>query len=332
MIRGRTMSRKRQELPPGLWVVATPIGNLEDLSPRALRLLEQASAVFCEDTRRVLALFNGLELTTSAPLVRLDAHSSVSRIEEALRAHWAPGASLLLVTDAGTPGISDPGGRVVAQARSLGIPVHLAPGPSAVTAALSVSGWEMPWGYCFEGFFPRSGKERGLSLERWSRGRPGVPYLWFESPERIEGVLSFLHDWIRARGTQREPLQGQSFFFKEITKVHEEFWVSGSEEGWIPRLLQEALSGDSTRSRGEWGFALVRTEVSRGGEDSLLSDLEGETSAPWFLALQSLLACEVPVSRASREVSQRFGIQKSRVYERALRLTQKKSSKSDSGD
>jgi len=314
MIRVLSMSLKRQDLPPGLWVVATPIGNLDDLSVRALRALESADLIFCEDTRRVQHLLSALGVSARGRLQRLDAHSNSERVRQAL-SPWVEGrvASMALLTDAGTPAISDPGGAIVSVARGLGVPVHPIPGPSAVVAALSVAGREFPEGFRFAGFFPRKEKERVAALVRWLAEPPGSATLWFESPERISSTLQLLKDW------SKDESLGGSFFFKELTKVHESFWSSESQL-YVPELIDE-FAKDESRHKGEWGFVLFR--ASRVSGDSGDTD-SPTTESPWMQTLLALLDCGVSVSLAAKHVSQRFGVPKNSAYEAALRASEKK--------
>src|SRR4051812_48537814 len=129
MIRPRMAETKRQDLPPGLWVVATPIGNLGDLSPRARDALESADALLCEDTRTTQALLGALGIQRQArTLLRLDAHAEKRGLDDVIE-RLKSGESLALVSDAGTPGISAPGSRLVARAREEGIRVLPVPGP-----------------------------------------------------------------------------------------------------------------------------------------------------------------------------------------------------------
>ena len=147
--------------PGTLWVVATPIGHLDDLTLRALRVLEEADAVLAEDTRhsKKLLAHHGIQ----TPLRSLHAHTPDAKIA-ALVEELAAGASFALVSDAGTPIVSDPGIRLVAAARERGLPVTTAPGPSAVLAALTLAGLRADR-FRFVGFLPRSGGKR--TSNRW---------------------------------------------------------------------------------------------------------------------------------------------------------------------
>ncbi|HTS01145.1 MAG TPA: 16S rRNA (cytidine(1402)-2'-O)-methyltransferase [Thermoanaerobaculia bacterium] len=190
-----------------LLVVATPIGNLDDLSPRAKDALASASVVYCEDTRRTGHLFARHALT--APRVSCHGHNEHARVAEALRRLDA-GETVALVSDAGTPLVSDPGERLVAAAAAAGHRVEAIPGPSAVTAILSVSGFPaVP--FTFLGFPPSRRGER----DRWyaaRAGRAGTAVL-FESPFRVVPSLEAL------AAAWGDPAVAVG---RELTKVHEE--------------------------------------------------------------------------------------------------------------
>ena len=189
-----------------LFVVATPIGNLEDLSFRALRTLKEVDVIAAEDTRRTAKLLAHYEIRKS--MVSLHEHNE-RREAPRLVARLAAGESVALVSDAGTPGISDPGEHLVHLAREAGIVVSPIPGPSAVMAALSTSG--VPAGeFVFMGFPPRSGKERTSWLERLSKEARAV--VFFEAPHRIRRTIEDLS----ARLVNR-PI----YIHRELTKIHE---------------------------------------------------------------------------------------------------------------
>jgi 16S rRNA (cytidine1402-2'-O)-methyltransferase len=194
-----------------LYVVPTPIGNLEDMTARALRALKESSVVFCEDTRRTRALMSHFGL--AAPLERYDEGDarSVDKLLERVRR----GDAVSLVSDGGCPGVSDPGRRAVAAARREGLPVTALPGPSAVAAAVMGSG--LPGdSFIFLGFLPRTGsKRRRILKDAASLERTIVVY---ESPFR---VLELLEDAQAALGPD-----AQTVAARELSKVHEE-WIRG---------------------------------------------------------------------------------------------------------
>ena len=206
----------------GLILVATPIGNLGDLSPRAAAALRDADAICCEDSRRTgkLLLLAGIE--RRGPLLQVNDHTEASRIGDVLH-RLARGERVAVVTDAGMPGISDPGERLVRAAAAAGHTIEVVPGPSAAVAALVASG--LPTGrYAFEGFLPRKGAAR---LERLralvTEPRTIVVY---EAPHRVARTLTDLAD---AFGADR-----RAAVARELTKLHEEVrrGTLGELAGW----------------------------------------------------------------------------------------------------
>lgn len=207
-----------------LYLVATPIGNLEDITLRALRILKEAGVVAAEDTRRTGRLLQHYHIST--PLLSVHAHNEGRRIE-AVCSHLRAGRSVALVSDAGTPGISDPGAAVVAAARASGFRIEPIPGPSAVTAAMSVSGIQSD-GYVFAAFPPIKAKDRNLWFERLAQVRDRA-VVCFEAPHRIHATLAEL----RERAAGRSLLIG-----REVTKLHEE-WIASRTEAVDPDRVPE---------------------------------------------------------------------------------------------
>jgi len=199
-------------LPGSLQVVATPIGNLGDLSRRALDVLASADVICCEDTRRTRALLAAESLPSSPRrLLSLHGHNEATRIGQVLELLRA-GRTVALVSDAGTPTISDPGARLVAAAVDAGYGVSAVPGPCAPVSALVVSGLPTER-FCFEGFLPRKGPERRRRLaELASEERTAVI---LEAPGRLAMLLADLQG---AMGDRRVAV------CRELTKVHEEVW------------------------------------------------------------------------------------------------------------
>ena len=196
-------------MPGVLYVVATPIGNLEDVTLRALRILREVDLIAAEDTRQTRKLLAHLGVE-GRPLDALHAHSSdrdVARVVERLEA----GESVALVTDAGTPAVSDPGGRVVERAIAAGARVVPIPGPSAVLAALVASGLATDAGFRFFAFLPRDGAARRDAIARVAD--TPEPVVIFESPERAAATLVELADAMPDR---------PACVARELTKVHEE--------------------------------------------------------------------------------------------------------------
>ena len=220
-----------------LVLVGTPIGNLSDLSPRAVEALTSADLVCCEDTRRTGRLLEHAGVR-GARLRRVDEHTEAEAIAEVCEL-LAAGASVAVVTDAGMPAVTDPGGQLVAACATAGHTVTVVPGPSAGLAALAVSG--LPAGrFCFEGFLPRKGRARAERLEQISRERRTT--VVYESPHRLR---SCLEDLAGACGPPRRGVVA-----RELTKLHEEVvrgtladlceWASGPVKGEVVIVIEGA--------------------------------------------------------------------------------------------
>jgi 16S rRNA (cytidine1402-2'-O)-methyltransferase len=224
--------------PGTLFVVATPIGNLEDITLRALRVLREVAVVAAEDTRRTGNLLRHFEIST--PLLSLHQHNEHDRIASVLRRLEA-GDSIALVSDAGTPGISDPGAQLVRAARQAGFRVDPIPGPSALTAALSAAGLNADR-FLFAGFPPVRSTDRMRWL-RWITEHPDVPVVCFEAPHRLAKTLRDLHI------LGERPI----ILAKELTKVHET-WTEGpvhrveAPQGDVRGEFVIIISPDSGRS------------------------------------------------------------------------------------
>jgi 16S rRNA (cytidine1402-2'-O)-methyltransferase len=203
-----------------LLVVGTPIGNLGDLTPRAAEALRNADLVVAEDTRVARKLLTHLGVRRST--VAFNDHSPDARLGELLE-RLAAGATLALTTDAGMPGVSDPGARLVEAARAAGFAVDVLPGPSAVTAAVAAAGVEAT-GFLFGGFLPsRPVAARGTALQRLlhAAGATGLPLVLFEAPHRIGGLLADL--------ARRAP-SVRVAACREMTKLHEEVVIGTPAE------------------------------------------------------------------------------------------------------
>jgi len=213
MLPGMTADASRDEkaLDPGpaVYVVATPIGNLEDITLRALRVLKGVELIACEDTRQTQKLLNHYGIATRA--VSYHEHNERERAAE-LAADLAKGARIALVTDAGMPGISDPGFRLVQAAIELGVPVVPIPGASAFLSALAASGLPTD-AFEFRGFLPAKRGERRTALESL-RGAQ-CTQAFYEAPHR---VVETLEDVVEVLGPERRVVVA-----RELTKLHEEF-------------------------------------------------------------------------------------------------------------
>lgn len=264
-----------------LFVVATPIGNLEDISSRALQTLRDVSMIAAEDTRHSRKLLTHFGITT--PLVSYHEHNVRERREPMLRA-LAQG-DVAIITDAGTPAISDPGNDLVAAAREAGFPVSPIPGPSSVTAAVSVSGL-VDGPFVVLGFLPRENPER---RERISQGAVmGWPMVVLESPHRLEQTIRELAG---ALGNRR------AVVCRELTKLHEEV-LSGTLES-----LQDWAA--SARPRGE--VILVIAGASR--EEPSADDAAS--------VVEMLRRSGLSASHAAREAAAITGLPRSDLYRMA---------------
>jgi 16S rRNA (cytidine1402-2'-O)-methyltransferase len=275
----------RPSAPGVLQVVATPIGNLEDLTLRALRVLREADLVACEDTRRTGAMLRAHGIST--PTTSYFEHNERWKGERIL-ATLRSGRDVALVSDAGTPGISDPGYRLVRDARAEGLPVVPVPGPSAAVAALSVSGLPTDR-FLFVGFLPaRSGPRRRV-LEELARDRPTL--VFYESPVRLLGTLEAMAAVLGDR---------EAFLCREATKSHEEYL-----RGRLREIRDRLATRDSVRGE----IVLV---VAGAPEAAPVADEEPEV-------LYARLAGEGRTRReAVKEVARRCGLPARDVYRRVL--------------
>jgi 16S rRNA (cytidine1402-2'-O)-methyltransferase len=204
-------------LAPGLYLVATPIGNLEDITLRALRVLRSVDKIACEDTRQTQKLLNHFQIRT--PTVSYHMHNEAGRAMELATALKA-GARIAVVSDAGTPGIADPGGQIAAAAIASGVPVFPVPGANAAISALIASGLagsgDAPEGFCFRGFLPAKEGQRRTALEALRKaGGSDSTQIFYEAPHRI---LDTLTDVEAIFGAAQHVVVA-----RELTKIHEEF-------------------------------------------------------------------------------------------------------------
>jgi len=267
----------------GLYVVATPIGNLEDISYRAVRLLSEADLIAAEDTRHSRMLLSHYNIKTA--LQAFHEHNE-AQLESRILEKIAGGETVALISDAGTPLISDPGYRLVCAAREAGLAVYSVPGPSAVTAALSVAGLP-PDRFIFEGFLPSKAAARRKKLEELSLESRTL--VFFESSHRIEAAIK---DMSEIFGGQRLVA-----VCRELTKVFETVLRAPLAE------LVNKLAEDKNQTRGE--FVIV-VDGHEGNEDEALSDA---------CQMASLLLEYLPASRAARVAAKLNGVSRRKVYE-----------------
>jgi len=247
---------REEALPPGvLHIVATPIGNLEDITLRALRVLAGAELIAAEDTRRTGLLLKAYGL--KKPMVSCFAHNEEAQSRRIVSA-LAEGKAVALVSDAGLPGISDPGARLVRQALQAGIEISVIPGPSAGLTALAASGLDTE-AFAFGGFIPRDGKGRKAWLERF--GSFAGTLIVYESPRRLEATLLMLMEaWgDRKCCVARELTKRYEEFIRgSLSEVHGRLSGAGGVKGEIVLILEgrpfpdrEKLSREEASARGE---------------------------------------------------------------------------------
>lgn len=210
-----------------LYIVATPIGNLEDITLRAIRILKEVDYVFAEDTRVTKKLLNHLEIETT--IYRYDEHTKQHQVENIVNL-LKEGKNIALVTDAGTPCISDPGYEVVDEALKNNIKVVPIPGVSAMTAAASVAGVSMRR-FVFEGFLPKK-KGRQTLLKSFADEKRTI--MFFESPHRVVRTLKDIEEFIGER---------EVVLIREITKIYEEI-VRGTTKELIEKFENKTLKGE----------------------------------------------------------------------------------------
>src|SRR4051794_18024370 len=261
------------DAPGRLVLAATPIGDVEDASPRLRRLLAEADVVAAEDTRRLRALAAGLGVTVGGRVVSYHEHNEAGRAGELLDV-VAGGGTVVVVTDAGMPSVSDPGFRVVGAAVAAGLPVTAAPGPSAVLTALALSGLPTDR-FCFEGFPPRKPGERARSFELLADERRTM--VFFEAPHRLGDTLEAMAS---AFGTDRP-----AAVCRELTKTYEEIrrgplselrdWASADQVRGEIVVVVGGASGVVELSTAD----LVAEVLSRADAGERLKDAVAEVAA-----------------------------------------------------
>lgn len=279
-----------QHYPQGaLYVVATPIGNLADISLRALHVLQLVDAIACEDTRHTQALLRAYGIDKRA-LLPVHRHNEAQGAQEVVRRLQA-GERVAYASDAGTPGVSDPGARVVAAARAAGLPVVPVPGASSITALLSATGGiDDDGGFVFHGFLPAKAGERQAAVDSLSQEPRAVVLL--EAPHRIAALA----DALAALGA-RELTVG-----REITKQFEEIATLRCDAfaGWLQASAQ--------RSRGEYALVLHAVPAREDDGDAL--------------RVLRLLLAELPVKTAVKLAAEITGASRNELYDAALKMKQ----------
>ncbi len=278
-------------MTPGiLYITATPIGNLEDITLRALRILKEVGVIAAEDTRHTRKLLSYYNINT--PLISYYREKEEERSIQ-LVARLLAGESIALVSDAGTPGISDPGATLVNRARDAGVTVVPIPGPSALITALSVSGCSDS-SFFFAGFAPAKKSQR-KSLITSLKAQPH-PIIFYESPRRIQPLLT---DILNIMGDR------ETFWARELSKTHEDL-----QHGRTSELLKLA---STNKNRGEFVLIVYPGESKQA---------EGENVEELLVWYKN--NTELSVKDVSKTIAEDLGISRSSVYQQALIIYKKK--------
>jgi len=271
-----------------LTIVATPIGNLNDMVPRAVQTLQSVSLIACEDTRHSKKLLNHFNI--DKPCVAYHDHGD-RKMTESLLVRLENGEDIALISDAGTPLISDPGYRIVAEARARGITVSPIPGACAAVAALSVSGLPTDR-FLFCGFLPAKTGQRKTTLNEYKGSTETL--VFYEAPHRI---LDTVVDMVEVFGQQR-----LGFLAREISKTYETYL-----QGTLEQLRQQ-ISLDSNQQRGEIVLVIAGAE-----------EKNASTSVSAEKVLKLLLK-ELPASKAASITAKICGADKKAIYQAALKF------------
>lgn len=274
--------------PGSLYVVGTPLGNLEDISFRAVRILQSVDLIAAEDTRHTAKLLRHYQINT--PQISYHEHNLRTRTPELLE-RLGQGQALALVTDAGMPGISDPGYDLVQACAAAAIPVVPIPGPTAAIAALSASGLPTDR-FVFEGFLPAKGTTRRQRLEALAAETRTM--ILYEAPHRLRSTLQ---DLAEALGSERAITLA-----RELTKLHEEFW----------RGTLKAASEHYQERPPQGEFTLVIAGANP--EQPQLSE------AMLKAELLSLIQQGISRSQASRQLAQQTSLSRRQIYQLALEI------------
>jgi len=267
-----------------LYIVATPLGNLEDITLRGIRVLKEASVIACEDTRRTVKLLNRYEIRT--PMFIYHDYNKL-RAGVGLMRRLKEGESVALVSDAGTPAISDPGYELVREAIAADVPVEVVPGPSALVSALVVSGLPTDH-FAFEGFLPNRKEKRKKALQ--SLAEETRTMIFYESPQRVGAFLAEAAEILGDR---------KACLVRELTKVHEEIL-----RGTLPELAAEINRRGSVLGEITLVVAGGQKTVEMSVEEIVRAALEDTSGSSRDMA---------------REISERTGLSRKEVYAEILR-------------
>ena len=273
-------------MPGKLYVVGTPIGNLEDISARAIRILSEVDFIAAEDTRVTIKLLNHFNI--KKPMISYFEHNKITRGEVIIE-KLLEGQAAAIVTDAGMPAISDPGEELVREAIEKGIPVESVPGPSALTAALSISGMESRR-FCFEGFLPQDKKERKERL--LLLGQEERTMVFYEAPHRLLKTLDEFYSYFGNRNVG---------LIKEITKTHETV---------LKMNLEEAVNYyKDVQIKGE--YVIIVSGVEK-------NETEFTLSRAVEMAME-MIANGDTINNAAKSAAQITGIKKSDIYNEVIK-------------
>jgi len=289
MIAGGQVGKDRPLEPGTLYVVATPIGNLEDLTFRALRILQQVDLIAAEDTRHSRKLCNYYAVKT--PLTSYFAHNEESKGEKIVE-RLRQGATVALVTDAGTPAISDPGYLLVKRCRDENIRVECVPGPSALIGALSISGFPSEQ-FLFTGFLPAKSAVLRRKISGFLNEEQTV--VCYESPRRLLKTLEVLQEEL---GPER-----QVAVVRELTKIHEEM-IAGPLPVVIDTLRLKGVRGEIVLL-----LAPAAQKVQNESVQEALRRIQEETG--------------LPMRQVVKQVARQFGLSGSDVYKESLQIRSK---------
>jgi 16S rRNA (cytidine1402-2'-O)-methyltransferase len=273
-------------VPAPLYIVSTPIGNLEDITYRAVRVLREVSLIACEDTRHTRTLLEHYGI--QKPTISYHDHNETERSPE-LVARMLAGESVALVTDAGTPLLSDPGYRLVSTAILNEIPVLPVPGPSAALTALAGSGLPTD-AFHFGGFLPHKPGQRAKVLEALSGEEATL--VFYEAPHRILEALAAIEETLGPRAV---------VVARELTKVHEEFLRGTAGEIRAQLAVREGVKGE---------FTILIGKATQPPPDD----------TPVHEAVEALVSAGAPRMEAIKQVARRRGLSKREVYDQLLRL------------
>jgi 16S rRNA (cytidine1402-2'-O)-methyltransferase len=224
---------REQPLAPGLYLVSTPIGNLEDITLRALRVLRQADRIACEDTRQSAKLLHHFGIAT--PTTSLHEHNEQARSIDDLLPLLGEGGRVAVISDAGMPGISDPGSLLTRLAIDAGIPVFPVPGANAALSALIASGLSTE-SFTFHGFLPEKSGARRTALETLAPGSSAATQIFYEAPHRILDTLADISSVFAERA--------KVVLARELTKLHEEFLRGTAAEVHAALATRERVRGE----------------------------------------------------------------------------------------